>query len=329
MATFGNLTDAETGKSLFIDAQRSLKSDASKRVIGSTFGSNLDAQLYTSTPVNGGTLSLANATATFSTNTTASGAVSLVSVRKARYMSGRSNLFRTTARFGDTGVASNVREFGIQVDASNKFVFRLSGTAFSVVLQRAGVETVVSSGSFNGNGLASGQSYAIDTNFHVFEILYTTSAIRFFIDDRALHTFKPATTSLTSSLVGTLYASNANTTIATNQILEILTWNVTSIGSAVNNPNFYNNAGVNETRTLKPGGGTLQSLQVGKIGSNGATLTIYDSTTGSGTIINSFDLSTVACIGNQPFAIEGVNFYNGLTYVTTSMAGGSFTIFWE
>lgn len=333
MSVFSNLTDNETGKSLFIDGMRNLRAEATKRILGSAFGATLDTNLYVATPTNAGAVNVANGVASLVTNTTASGAVTLATIKKARYMSGRANLFRGIFRFGDTGVTGNVREFGIQADASNKFVFRLSGTTFSVVVQRAGTETVVSSGSFNGNGVTGGTTtgtYAVDANYHAFEVLYTTSAIRFIIDDRAVHTFKPTTTSLTVSLVGVLWASNVNTTIATNQLLELLAWSASHIGDAVNNPNFYNINAIAETRTLKGGGGTLQAIQVGKIGGTGATLTIYDSTTATGTIINSWDLSTIAAIGNQPFAVEGVNFYNGLTYITSgTMTGASITVYWE
>src|SRR5690348_14580396 len=129
MSIFGNLTDSVTGKSLFIDGMRNLRTESTKRILGSAFGSAIDtAIVYTATPVNGGTISATNGTGTLATNTTASGAATLVTKAKARYMSGRGNIFRAVMRFGDTGVANNVREFGIQADASNKVVFRLSGT---------------------------------------------------------------------------------------------------------------------------------------------------------------------------------------------------------
>lgn len=332
MSVFGNLTDNVTNKSLFVDNMRNLRVESAKRILGSNFGSTIDTTYtYTTTPVSGGTATATNSVLLLATNTTANGAITIVSKNKARYLAGRANIYRGLHRFGDTGTTNNVREFGVQVDANNKMVFRLSATTFSVVLQRAGSETVVTSGSFNGNGLGTGGTYTVDTNFHTFEILYTTSAIRFIIDDVAIHTFKPATTSLIVGTVGTLYASNTNSASSTTSTtLDTLAWSISQLGDSINNPNFYNINAVAETRTLKSGGGTLQSIQIGRNGGANATLTLYDNTAGSGTIINIFDLSTIAGIGNQPFGVEGVNFFNGLTYVTSgTMTAASVSLFWE
>lgn len=327
-----NLYDADTDTGMFIDMLATLRIGESKRLFGSYFGSNIDTTYqYTTTPVNGGAATASNGVATLATNTTANGSITLMSKTKGRTLSGRVTLFRCSARFGDTGTANNVREIGIYVDANNMFVFRLSGTTFSVLVKKAGVETVVNSGSWNGNGQQSSQGFTVDTNFHIFEIAYVSSRIQFFIDGVAKHSFRATTTTLVSTIVGFAYLNNTNSGGSTaNVVLDTSAISCTHLGSAINNPLFYNVDAIAETRTLKSAPGTLQSLSIGRLGGANALITLYDSTTGSGTKIATFDLTANSAFGTHVFGLEGVNFNNGLTYVTSgTMTNGSVTIFWE
>lgn len=326
------LNDPSVGVSASIDTFRNLRVAQAKRVIGSNFGSTIDTTyLYTTSVAGTGTATASNGVASLTTGATANSSASIVTKNKARYLSGRNNLFRFQGRFSNTGSANNVREVGVFIDSSNQFVFRLSGTTFQVVVKKAGVETVVSSGLFNGNGSSSGMGWTVDTNFHAFEILYSTARIRFLIDNDPIHTFVGASTSLTSSLVGQIYAANTNSGGGTaNVSLDFMAVSVSHIGDAVNNPNYYNINAVAETRTLKGGGGTLQSISIGRPAGVGSSLTIYDNTAGSGTVIGIWDLNNAQSVGTHVMGIEGVNFYNGLTYVTAgTMTNGSITIFWE
>ena len=53
---------------------------------------------------------------------------------------------------------------------------------------------------------------------------------------------------------------------------------------------------------------------------------LYDST--SGTKLLTFDLTANSAFGTHVFGIEGVNFNNGLTYITSgTMTNGSVTFF--
>lgn len=329
-----NLEDQTTDKQLFIDTFRNLKVANTKRIVGANFASTIETTyMYTVTTANGGTVTASNGEGTLATNTTANGTASLITKSKIRHLSGRANLIRIATRFGDTGGTNNVREFGIYVDANNQFVFRLTGTTFCVSVKRAGIENTVNSGSFNGTGVdgITNGTWTVDTNFHRFEIMYSSTRISFIIDDEPIHTFRPTTSSLTGSLVGSLYASNTNSGgSTTSRNLVILTWSGSQIGDAVNNPMFYNLAGVAETRTLKGGGGTLQAISVGRLGGANASLTIYDNTAGTGTIIGTWDLTKDQAIGTHNLGAEGVNFNNGLSYVSSgTMTNASVTFFWE
>jgi len=331
MSFFSNLYDKVTNKSAMIGNLRDLRVANIKRILGSNFGSSIDSTYYTVSVAGTGAGAASNGVLSLTTGATANSTASIVTTRKVRYLSGRANLYRGVMRFGDTGAANNVREFGIQIDSNNGFYFRLSGTTFQIVTRKGGSDTVVSNGSFNGNGTQSAQSWTVDTNFHGFEISYTTSAIRFLIDDVAIHVARPTTTSLTSSVVGVIYASNANSGGGTaNVTLDSIALSVSYFGDAVNNPLFYCNSATAETRTLKAGGGTLYSVTIGRAGGAGCTLTIYDNTAASGTIIAIFDMTKDAAIGTHVLAPEGVNFYNGLTYVLSATAtAAAFTVTWD
>lgn len=327
-----NINDSTTTKSVQVDNLQRLMVESAKRIIGSGFGSSIDTTyLYNIVNAGTGTTTASTGEGILATGTGANGATTLTTQGKIRYLSGRTNLFRDIVRFGDTGTTNNVREFGIYIDANNKFVFRLSGTTFSCVIKRDGVETVVSNGSFNGNGTQSGVSVTVDTNYHSYEIMYTNSKVRFFMDDSAVHAFTPTTASLVSSMVGNLYASNVNVLGSTSNVsMNMLNWSGSQIGDSVNNPLFYCVNAVAETRTLKGGGGTLQAININRKGGANAILTVYDSTTGSGTLIGIWDLTVADCVTPWPQGVQGVNFYNGLTYVTSgTMTAGNITFFWE
>lgn len=82
---------------------------------------------------------------------------------------------------------------------------------------------------------------------------------------------------------------------------------------------FYHNDSVNETRNIKSGAGKLKKLIVNN--SAIGTITLYDSLTGTGTII-----AVIAIAGTIPFSIDyDLNFSIGLTYVSVS-SPGDFTI---
>ncbi len=325
------LYDSRTRETVLVDRFSGLRTFVPKRLLGSGFGSIDTAQVYTKTENNGATVAASGGVATLSTNTASNGNCTLVTQAKARYLSGRQNLLRMLVRCGDTGGTDNVRQWGLYVDSNNYLVFRLSGTTFSIVRSKAGSETVVTSGSFNGNGTQSGGLFTMDTNFHGYEIHYTFSRIEFMIDDVAVHTFSIADTTLISSMVGQIYLSNVNSGgSTTDHDLDVVAVSVVNMGDAVNNPLYYNIDAVAETRTLKSGGGTLHSITIGRLGGANALLTVYDNTAASGTKIITMDLTNNNAFGTHTIGVEGCNFYNGLTYITSgTMTNGSVTFFWE
>lgn len=326
-----SIYDSTTNINARVDTFGNVRVAQQKRILGGNFGGSIDTT-YTYTIVNNttGTTTAAIGQGTLATGTTALGSTKLTTINKARYLSGRNNLFRAVIRM-DAGVTNNVREFGIYADVSNQFVFRLSDSTFQIVTKRNGTETVVSSGSFNGNGSGSTGVFAPGTTFHSYEILYSTSSIRFMIDNLAVHRVTPTSTSITGSLVGQLYISNVNSgALTTNVTMDILTWSVSHLGDAVNNPNMYNLTAVTTGLLLKGGGGTLQSVMLTRAGGLSAQLTLYDGLDATGKQIGQWDMATGTSVGQYQFGPDGANFYTGLFAVASgTVAPGSAIILWD
>lgn len=92
-----------------------------------------------------------------------------------------------------------------------------------------------------------------------------------------------------------------------------------------NEPPFkYTNITTNTTTTVKTGPGMIHTLVVNTTPTGANSVTIFDSTTGSGTKIGTF-----AVTATDTFMLYDVGFANGLTIVTTAATTpGDYTISW-
>lgn len=80
------------------------------------------------------------------------------------YQSGRGMLFKMSTILGDTGIAGNIRQWGL-FDSNNGVFIRLNGTQYEFVLLSNGVETVVPASSWN-------TPVTPDTNGHLWYIQF-------------------------------------------------------------------------------------------------------------------------------------------------------------
>jgi hypothetical protein len=85
---------------------------------------------------------------------------------------------------------------------------------------------------------------------------------------------------------------------------------------------LYCNSNVNETRTLGSGPVYLRRVVINDLGSAGSFINIYDSTSGSGTLVAKIDPTTDSVRDFEEDLI------NGLTYVSTGNPG-NFTVVWR
>ena len=85
---------------------------------------------------------------------------------------------------------------------------------------------------------------------------------------------------------------------------------------------LYCNSNINETRTLITGPVYFRRVVINDTGTTGSFITIYDSTTGSGTLVAKIDPTT------DSVRIFDADLVNGLTYVTTG-GPGNFTVVYQ
>lgn len=316
------IIDSQTGSAANVSAYGSLQTADLVRLIGGTFeGATLSSVRWDSVLLNGGTVPQSGGVVTVSTNTTADGAASFYSDHVARFLAGSPNRFATHLRLTDTGVANNVRRWGA-FDASNGLFFELNGTAFRVVSRKAGVDTAVPSGSFNG------AQPIIDTNNHRWTIMYEPSGARFYQSDAdgnevLLHHM----TFATSLGVGTMHLKIGHQSVnssgaTTNAGFEVRGTSISRFGAVVAHANRHYTATA-ETVTLKSSPGNLREVVIGRKGSGGATITLYDATTADAAkIIDVIDV--VNFQGAIPYDLD---FHTGLTYTTSSGIANAALIF--
>lgn len=285
------------------------------RLVGTTFTqTTIDSNFWTALTGTGGTVSIGGGTVTMSTGTTANNTTSLTSVYNARFVVGRINNFKTYVRLGDTGTINNVRRGGAYTSTDGAF-FEISGTTFSIVTRKGGIDTKVTNGSFNG---IYGPTFTIDTNFHVYELMYHPEAVYFFADEKLLHTVHTTTSAWTSNLHLPINYENFNINgSTTNVTMQIAFAIIHGLGKQSTQPigKFLTSG----TTVVKYGTGNAHGITLSNI-ANGATVTLYDNTAGSGTILWASGALTVASQSNNfPFDIDfsGIQFNVGLTVVIT------------
>ena len=135
---------------------------------------------------------------------------------------------------------------------------------------------------------------------------------------------------------------NVNVSNASLAATQSGTWNINNISGTVSlptgaateltlsalnnkfNTNSFSNINTNTTSTVKSGAGVLKRIVVNKIGSSSNTCTIYDNTSGTGTII-----ATIDPVHTQMVFEYDVVFTTGLTIVTATGTAADLTIVYQ
>ena len=282
------------------------------RLVGTQFsGTTVDTNFWTSTVANSATISQANNELTMLSGTNSAGSAKFASVRIARIIAGVSNGYRSVAQVDNIGIANNVRAWGIAWGASMPTItdgayFKLSGTTFQVCTLKGGVETAVSSGSFNG----ASASYTMTTNAATYEIFFAQSSVNFVINNVLIHTVSASANTWANQLNLYAYAENINSGNTTSVNLEFRTKSIRRFGEEASTPT-YRNITTATTTICKYSAGTLHNILIGNPSNN--AITIYDNSAASGTIITTISPGS----SSTPLSFDlHVPFQNGLTIVT-------------
>jgi hypothetical protein len=296
------------------------------RLVGTTFGTTNDAVFWTPANV-GGTATVGSGIATVVSGTVAANYGKFTSVRPARFVIDEPHKFRGLMRLTATTVANTVRAWGPvvlspAVTPINGLYYSVDGTgALSVNTVTASVVTSVASGSFNG----ASPTYTVDTNEHIYDIVYSVSGIWFAIDGVLIH--KITLTTAPFSTVVDLPINFWATSTGTSAGATLQCWGaaIHRLGRDLSAPVGTYVTGA-ATTTLKTGSGIVQSMNISAI-TNNSTVLLYDATTAVAPIIYGFNSGNV----NQTSPVNfggGLPFYTGLTMVTVG-AGIQVTIVYE
>jgi hypothetical protein len=285
------------------------------RLVGTTFGASIDTSFWTAT--NNGTASasgVANSIATITSGTGTNGWAQLFTVRSARFVFNNAMKSRQLILIPTVTVANTNRYWGAFTATAGSagvlpttidgYYFALNGSGVLSVNSRNAGGTVnsIASGSFNGEL----SQYTIDTNVHVYEIVYLIAKVQFFIDDVLIHTFIPTTTILSSTQ--TLLLGAIATTSATNSgSIQMWAGTIHRLGRDKTAPKWIYIHGAVTAQVLKIGAGNLHSIIDN--GGTGTSITLYDAVTTT---------NTIAIINPRATSMYSYNldFYTGLTITT-------------
>ena len=293
----------------------------STRLVGSSFnGTTKDAIFWAETgTANGGTVTQ-NGGITLKTSAATNGTAKYASVPIAQFVAGSENRFLAAARMTTAGIANNARQIGMY-DVNEGFFFRLDGTTFSIGSRTGAVDTLVSSGSFNGN---CGTTYVMNTAYHKLEIELMPVAAYFYVDGCLLHTLPG---SLTATLNFPICFDNINDGNTTDIEFEVIATGIIRQGKLTTTPVSYyfadnTTAGVN----LKIGSGSLHGIIISNCADN-AVITLSDSISAATPVIW---LYTSGKLFDQPVSLDfkGLPFDNGLR-LTIADANASLTVIYE
>jgi hypothetical protein len=227
------LEDPQTYEYINIDHRNELRTSTSVMLIGGVqTGTILDTNMWTSTLTGSATNSISNGLDILSTGATADSSSMLNSIFKARFIPGTVNAFYAEVMTGDTGVANNVRRWGAYGSADGVY-FQLNGTIPGIGVRSGGTDTIIT--NFNGP-----YSYLLDTNFHTYEIQYTSGNAYYYQDSKLIHSYVAPTTALSTTPHYMLGFENTNYNGGTSNVsLYVRGSSIMRYGEANARPRYF------------------------------------------------------------------------------------------
>ena len=314
LKTESTLTGREnTDRHVWVSPTNTLTTNPQVRLVGHSFsGSTKDTNFWTTAVTNGGTVDQVPGEVKITTNTTADGTAKYFSKHRARFVAGHPNLFSTGVSFKTVLTADNIRRIGAYdgtegVDGDG-YYFELDYLTFSVGSRKAGTDTRVSTGSFNGS---MGTIWVPTFNtYYKLDIEMTPMATYWYVDGVLLHKTIAGHQTGTITLPITMECNNDNSAIVDTE-MHCIAAVIMREAELTTESVYYHLSGNSATHILKYGAGTLHKIMFNN--TSGTTLTMYDNTAASGAVIGIITTASGA-IGEWSYDLP---FSNGLTLVTT------------
>lgn len=294
------------------------------RLVGTIFnGATLDANFW-SNAVSTGTAAVASSELVLTSGTANAHYARVWSVRRANWVTGTSNKFRTQMRIAssddDVTLKMGVGWGATMPTITDGAYFKIVGSTISVNTMAATTEIPVSSTDFNGT-----YSAPTLTNNNTFEILYTLGKVYFLINNVIVHTATFSTTHWTSGTTNFhAFADVTNTGNSAEIAYKFRMINIARLGKMDTMPQYKYITGVTSAQILKYGGGILHSMLIGTVVAT-KTINVFDDTAGStGQMVG---ITLPANV--DPFSVDlHMPFFNGLT-VTPNDNGLKITVVYE
>lgn len=284
----------------------------------------LDTATWLPTLVGSGTAVVTSGELVVSTGVTANSSALVESVAIARFIGLSPNKLRMQFQLSDAGITNNVREWGVDSLArDNGAYFRLSGTTFGLVTKKASVDTVVVSGTFNGQ---HGTSFAPGTDSHFYEIIYQPRQVVFLIDNKILHTINAAVATWSETLHMHIHYGNVNSGGSTTNVsMKSRMASIARFGISEAQPRASHQTGITAGTVIKYGPGDFHGLILSAIANNSA-ITVYDNTAASGRVL--FASGTMPP-NTTPIQLDfgGINFNIGLTLVIAAASSNAVVLY--
>lgn len=281
------------------------------KLVGTAFiGPTSDANFWYVTTANGGTNGQGDGQATLRTNTTANGVCTMESTVYGRYVGGSSPRFRAVVESGDSGTANNIKRWGV-FDYSDGAYFELNGSNLYVVTRKGSVESRVPSSSWNKSTTTPTVEEA-----NTYEIYWTNKSVWFVINDKLKHQHTAPNGTWANTVSFPVRIENSNIGGSTTDTsLYCRTGTIYRLGPLTTQPINKFQSGTIASYVCKYGAGNLHGGMVSNV-TNNAVITIYDSTSASGTILWSSGAMGAQTI---PFPLDfhDIPFSKGLTFAIT------------
>ena len=193
-----------------------LRTTDTVQLIGSTFQGNiLENVTWQKTLTNNGTATVSNGELNLSTNTTANGSVIVNTHQNAEFFAGSMNVCYMGVRVPNgVGATNNIRRWGA-FDSNNGMFWELNETTIKIGIRKAGVDTYITQGSWNGVDAAS---FVLNDYYHLYEFWYSQGRFLFYQDKKLIHTQTSTTTVLTATISLPIRYENTNINSNTTNI---------------------------------------------------------------------------------------------------------------